>query len=84
MPTKTETRMVYVQGRYQGTFEVEVCNICKGHAPVTKDAADGECVGHGGVLNRLLALDDLPQFKVAGKKIDKKRRKRVKNKRKEQ
>jgi hypothetical protein len=76
MTTKRESRMVFIGGNYQGTFEVDICSICKGHLPVTKKVADQECVGHGGVSPRLLSLgEQYPQFKESKKKVLRRKKK---------
>lgn len=43
---KTEKRQIKVDGKVVEFRLVEICQVCGGHAPVTKKPADGECVGH--------------------------------------
>lgn len=70
---KKEIRSIYIQGRFVGVREVEICTICDGHGPVTKKPADGECLGHPGVKKYLLSLgEELPQFKREDKKVSEK------------
>lgn len=67
---KTEAREIYIQGKFVGTKNVEICSICGGHRPVTKKVADGECLGHPGVKNYLLPLGEAhPQPKKVVKDV---------------
>ncbi len=57
-PTKAkmEMRNIIVGGNVVKTRKVRICNVCGGHAPVTKKVAEGECQGHTGVKSYFLSL----------------------------
>jgi len=53
MNKKFEKRQIVVNGKVVEFRLVEICQICNGHAPVTKKAADTECVGHLNLRTKL-------------------------------
>jgi hypothetical protein len=53
MKAKFENRDIRVNGKFIRNARVKICLICDGHLPVTKKAADGECVGHQGLRRHL-------------------------------